>query len=158
LYAAYAKFFQHGEKGIHGSFKFSVKLLPLGVGYGLLCGTTIYFVAPVMPLILGSDFDKSVEAVRWLAIIPLLKTFHYFAADALTGAGYQGFRSLVQIVVAMISIILNVWMIPILGWKGAAISAICSNSILAVMLWIGSLYLNYKIENKAHVYEVSKYT
>ncbi|WP_166238564.1 oligosaccharide flippase family protein [Paenibacillus turpanensis] len=144
LFAAYAKFFQHGEKGIKNSFQFTIKLLPLSTGYGIICGACIFLFAPIMPLVLGADFEASVEAVRWLSIVPLLKSFHYFAADSLTGAGYQGFRSLAQIGAAVVSIGLNMFLIPMLAWKGAAITAIITNTVLSMTMWTGILYLTRK--------------
>ena len=52
------------------------------------------------------------EALRWLSLLPLLKTLHYFAADSLTGAGFQGIRTTVQVGIAIFNVLFNLWIIP----------------------------------------------
>lgn len=102
-------------------------------------------------MILGDDFESSIIIVKWLSMIPLLKTLHYFAADTITGAGYQGIRSAIQILTAVISCALNFWMIPIYSWLGAVYSGIASNLILCLLLW-GSVAILIKKEKQEKIY------
>ncbi|WNR43769.1 oligosaccharide flippase family protein [Paenibacillus roseipurpureus] len=136
LAAAYGKFFQHGSKGIQGSFQFAKKLMPAGCVYGVLSGILLYILAPVIPYVLGSDYSNAIEAIRWMAIIPLIRALQYFAADLLTGAGFQGYRSMLQIVAAFISVVLNVILIPLYSWEGAIWSGILANTVLGMSLWL----------------------
>ncbi|WP_124728321.1 lipopolysaccharide biosynthesis protein [Staphylospora marina] len=135
LYAAYARFFQHGASGIQGSLRFAKKLLPLAGGYGLVVGVLLWITAPVVPMMLGEEYASSVEVIRCLSVIPLLRAVHYFAADSLTGSGHQGVRSAVQVAVTVVSVLVNVWLIPRYGWKGAAIALIGTDLLLAAGLW-----------------------
>ena len=135
LYASYAKFFQQGSKGIAGSIELTKRLLPLASIYGLGASFCLLGFAPVIPLLLGSDYRGSVEALQWLAPIILLKTLHYFAADTLTGAGFQGLRSGAQILVAIFNILINLWLLPLFSWRGAAWSSLLSDALLMVCLW-----------------------
>ena len=73
--------------------------------------------------------------------MPLLKTLHYFAADALTGAGHQALRTLVQVAVAGFNVLVNLWLIPAYSWRGAAWSSLASDGLLAVALWSCALWL-----------------
>ena len=73
--------------------------------------------------------------MRWLAILPLLKTIHYFLADSLSGAGYQGIRAAGQIFVALTNVGLNFWLIPLYSWRGAAWSSIACDGLLAVVMY-----------------------
>ena len=73
--------------------------------------------------------------------MPLLKTCHYFAADALTGAGHQALRTLVQVGVAGFNVLLNLWLIPAYSWRGAAWSSLASDGLLAAALWSCALVL-----------------
>jgi O-antigen/teichoic acid export membrane protein len=77
-----------------------------------------------------------VEALRWLAVLPVLKSIHYFFADALTGAGYQGVRAAAQIFVALTNVGLNFWLIPVYSWRGAAWSSIACDGLLAISLYV----------------------
>jgi O-antigen/teichoic acid export membrane protein len=111
------------------------RLLSPSAGYSLLAFLCLFFCAPIVQYILGSQYARTVEAIRWLALLPLLKTIHYFVADSLTGAGYQGLRTLVQICVAVVNVLLNLWLIPNHSWRGAAWSSLASDGLLAVSLW-----------------------
>jgi O-antigen/teichoic acid export membrane protein len=74
-------------------------------------------------------------------LLPLLKTCHYFVADAITGAGRQGLRTLVQVVVALLNVFINLWIIPAYSWRGAAWSSLASDGLLALSLWCCALFL-----------------
>ena len=85
LNAAYTNFFRHGQQGIATKiYSYAKKLLPKMVGYSLLAFAGLFIAAPIIPIVLGGEYSRTVEALRWLAVLPLLKTVHYFFADALT--------------------------------------------------------------------------
>lgn len=141
LWAAYARFFQHGMAGLQGTLGFAKRLLPMAGGYGLAVGVGLFLVAPLVPLVLGKDYTETVEALRWLALLPFLKAVHDFAADALTGAGFQGPRSCVQVLVAVTNVGLNFWLIPLYSWRGAAWASLLSDGLLALALWVLAWWL-----------------
>ena len=88
----------------------------------------LLIAAPIVPHILGRGFSGATEALRWLSLLPLLKTLHYFVSDALTGAGYQGLRTFSQVGVAVFNTLVNLWLIPAYGWRGAAWSSLASDA------------------------------
>jgi O-antigen/teichoic acid export membrane protein len=155
LYASYARFFKVGTDGIRGSVRFARKLLPVGWAFSLGGGLLLIIFAPIAPTILGDDYQNSAEAIRWLSVLPFLKTGHYFAADSLTGAGYQGLRSAIQILVAIINVMLNLWLIPALSWTGAAIASLVSDGLLMAFLWLAVGYLRHvESEKRLSVYSL----
>ncbi len=135
LNAAYPGFFLHGAKGIKGSFSFAKKMFPAAAGYGIAEGILIIAAAPLLPVILGAQYNDTAVALRWLAPLPFIKSVHYFAADILTGAGFQGARSAVQALAAFFNVLINLWLIPAYSWRGAAWSSLASDSLLAISLW-----------------------
>ncbi|MGL5943103.1 MAG: oligosaccharide flippase family protein [Waterburya sp.] len=137
--AAFRKFFQQGASGIQGSLKLCKKLLPLSVGYSLLAVLGLIVCAPLLPVILGSEYQQSVGALIWLSPTIVLKTIHFFAADALTGANYQSTRSTAQVLVAVFNGLLNFWLIPKYSFYGAIWATIASEFLLMVFLWV-SIY------------------
>ena len=141
LYSAYAKFFQHGESGVRGSLAFARRFVPTASGYGLFAALALWFGVPVVSLVLGREFERTIEATRWLALLPFLKTLHYFGADTLTAAGHQGLRSGIQVVVAVFNVLVNLWIIPIYSWRGAAWSSLASDGLLAVLVWAAVWWL-----------------
>lgn len=136
LGAAYAKFFQEGEAGIRGSLNFAKRLAPIAGGYGIAAGIVLFLIAPFVPYILGKEYINAVEAVRWLAPLLFLKAMQYFAADTLTGAGFQGIRSAMQALVAAFNFAINIWLIPLYSWRGAAWSSLVSDGVLMLGLWL----------------------
>lgn len=135
LMAAYARFFQRGLYGIRAAAGYGRRLLGVGGAYGLLASAALFLAAPLIPTLLGDEYVPAVDAMRWLALLPTLKALHYFGADALTGAGYQGARTLIQVTVAGANVLLNLWLIPLYSWKGAAIATLVSDALLGVGIW-----------------------
>jgi O-antigen/teichoic acid export membrane protein len=142
LSAAYPRFFRAGADGIHTSMKYGFQLLKRVMPYSLCVSAALLAGAPLVPWVLGPEYGRVTEALRWLAVLPVLRTMHYFVADSLTGAGHQALRSLVQVGVAAFNILVNLWAIPAWGWRGAAWSSIASDALLASVLWVAALYLS----------------
>jgi O-antigen/teichoic acid export membrane protein len=136
IYAAYPGYFRYGKVGVQGSYHYAKRLLPRPIGFSLLAFGALLVGAPLVPKILGAEYLRTVEALRWLSILPLLKTIHYFFADALSGAGYQGLRMCLQIIVAVFNVLVNLWVIPAYSWRGAAWSSLASDGSLALLMWI----------------------
>lgn len=136
IFASYARFFQAGAGGISASHSLARRLVPIAGLYSVGAGVVLFLGAPLLPSILGRDYEASVGALRWLAILPLFKSFHYFAANALTGAGHQGLRSGIQVGCAVFNVAINLILIPKYSWQGAAVSSILSDGLLAVCMWL----------------------
>jgi O-antigen/teichoic acid export membrane protein len=125
LTAAYSRFFQVGaEGGTRAARGFALRLAPPALAYAVLLGIVFWMAAPLLPAVLGADFLPSVDALRWLAVLPLLRTISSLAGDALTGSDRQGLRTAILLSVAAGALLLNLWFIPRLGWQGAASVAI----------------------------------
>jgi O-antigen/teichoic acid export membrane protein len=135
LAAAYPGFFRSGHHGIASSLAYAKNLLPRALAYSATIGLALLVTAPLVPKVLGAEYARTTEALRWLALLPLLKTLHYFAADSLTGAGFQGLRTLVQVLIAVFNVALNLWIIPAYSWRGAAWSSLACDGLLAASLW-----------------------
>jgi len=141
LNATYVGFFRHGTAGIQQSMRYGRRLLLHCIAYPVFVCGALLIAAPIVPHVLGRGFSGATEALRWLALLPLLKTLHYFVSDALTGAGYQGLRTFSQVGVAVFNTLINMWLIPAYGWRGAAWSSLASDGLLALTLWTVALWL-----------------
>jgi O-antigen/teichoic acid export membrane protein len=144
LAASYATFFQRGEDGIAGTVRHAAKLLPKAVAYSAAVALLIFAAAPLLPYILGHGFQESVTVMRWLAVLPVMKAFSYFAGDSLTGAGHQGLRTAVHVGVAIGNAVVTVLWIHFSGWMGAVWASLVSDGALAVALWAVALSLLQK--------------
>jgi len=144
VFASYARFFRHGSGGISGALTYAKRLLPYAGAYGSFTGVLLFLVAPLLPYVLGSDYHDAVEAIRWLALLPFLRALHYLVADALTGAGFQGLRSGVQVFVALFNVAINFVLIPAYTWRGAAWASIASDFLLLLGLLLIAWYVHRK--------------
>jgi O-antigen/teichoic acid export membrane protein len=131
LWSAYPKFFRAGVRGISGSFEFAKPLLLRTLGYSTFICAALLLCAGFVPRILGAEYARAAEAIRWLAPVPILRSLHYFLSDSLTGSGHQGLRTSIQAAVALFNILINLWIIPAYSWRGAAWSSLASDALLA---------------------------
>jgi O-antigen/teichoic acid export membrane protein len=146
LSASYARFFQHGSEGLSGTIRLARRLLPLAAVYGAAASLALVIVAPLVPIVLGARYELITPMIIWLAPLPLLRACHYFLADALTGAGHQRARSVVQVLVAGINVVFNLLLIPAYSWKGAAWSSLGCDGLLA----LGLLFAIVRIGRDRH--------
>jgi O-antigen/teichoic acid export membrane protein len=128
--AAYPNFFRVGVDGIPATLRYVKPLILHALGYATFVAIAILVGAGVVPLILGGEYRLTVEALRWLAVLPLLKAVHSFLSDALTGAGYQALRTAITSGVAVFNVFINLWLIPAYSWRGAAWSSVASDALL----------------------------
>jgi len=131
LYSAYPNFFRKGSAGIAASFSYAKPLLLRTIVYALFICVGILLCAGIVPYVLGAEYARTTEVLRWLSPLPVLKSIHYFLSDTLTGAGHQGLRSCLQTGVAIFNVLINLWLIPAYSWRGAAWSSIASDALLA---------------------------
>jgi O-antigen/teichoic acid export membrane protein len=130
--AAYPNFFRTGVHGIGGCLLYAKLQAKRALVCGILITAGLLLCAGVVPYVLGREYTHAVEALRWLAILPVFRAIHHFYSDALSGAGHQGIRTTIQIAIALFNILINLWLIPAYSWRGAAWSSIASDGLLAV--------------------------
>jgi O-antigen/teichoic acid export membrane protein len=76
-----------------------------------------------------------VSALRWLCLIPVFRSFHLSAGDAIAGVGQQKFRLACQLFAAGFNIGLNALLIPRYSWMGAALASLLTDGSLAALTW-----------------------
>jgi O-antigen/teichoic acid export membrane protein len=111
-------------------------LVKRSASFGLAVFLCLFIGAPILPHVLGNSFHSSVEAMRWLAVIPLLRCVHVFLGDALSGAGYQGTRTSVQVGIGVLNIVLNIYFIARWSWRGAAWTSVMCDGLLLLGFWV----------------------
>jgi O-antigen/teichoic acid export membrane protein len=133
--AAYPRFFKLGTEGIGSTSAFAYTQMRRATLYTAILVPVLWFGAPLLPLILGSRYADTAVALRWLALIPFFRGLHTFLADSLSGAGLQRVRSVVQVSIAIVNIVLNLLVLPKYGWLGATWTSLASDGLLVACLW-----------------------
>jgi len=153
---SYMRYFKHGASGIGGSLGFARRLLLPVVGYGLAAAAGFWLFAPLLPQILGESYGDTVVVLRWLSPYVLILGVQAIAADTLTGAGFQSWRSGVNVATALLNIGLNLWLIPVYSWQGAVWATLASDGAKLLVLWAMVLWLQSQESHRAAVAIASK--
>jgi O-antigen/teichoic acid export membrane protein len=138
--ATYTRFLRYGASGIRAGLKFSLKLVPISVGYGVISAIVLVCISPFISNILGEEYTQSGSVLLWLAPIHLIATLQFIAADTLTGAGFNKSRSILQVTAAFINFGANLYLIPRFSWQGAAWATLTSEIFKLITLWLLVLY------------------
>lgn len=133
--AAFPRFFRKGLDGAQSTCAFAQRILKRTAPAGLLLAIVMFVVAPLIPYVVGGSFAQSARALRWLCLLPLFRSFHMSAGDALTGAGHQKLRLSTQTCAAFLNFGTNLYLIPHYGWLGAAWSSLGTDGTLAILNW-----------------------
>jgi O-antigen/teichoic acid export membrane protein len=145
--AAEPRLFQLGANSLKEAAIFGRRLLKRSVLTSIAVSVALFLLAPLTPLVLGKGFTESVSALRWLCLIPVFRSIHGVTGGVLTGAGFQRYRSVTQIVAAVGNFGLNLWLIPTHGWLGAAWASLLTDGGLGLMNWVVLAVLNRPIVN-----------
>lgn len=101
--------------------------LPIFI-YSLVVLLGLWFAAPYATLLFGPQYRDIATAIRLLAFLSMILALQLPFADALTGSGKQSVRTFYQVMALFLNIILNITLVPHLGWLGAAYAALVSQS------------------------------
>lgn len=143
LQASMNRFFRAGNEGLRSALVLSSRLLRLFVPYGAICAVCLYVGAPKVPLVLGASFKASVPMLRFLVIVPVIQSIQYSYSAAFTGAGLQGLRTTLQFIVVGIYGIVAAILVPRYGWRGAALTCITGEALLAIMIRVAAFILRH---------------
>jgi O-antigen/teichoic acid export membrane protein len=141
--ASITQFFHRGRSGVAPAAELSNRLLKRALPISAVLSLAMFVGAPLIPQIVGKGFAESVPALRWLCLIPVFRSMQTVSGGALTGAGFQSYRTGAQVVAAALNFGSNLWLIPAYGWHGAAWSSLATDgamgamnmTILQVLVW-----------------------
>jgi O-antigen/teichoic acid export membrane protein len=134
--AAFPRFFRKGVGGIQSTTAYALQILKRTAPLALLLALVMAVTAPMIPCLIGKSFNESVSALRWLCLLPLFRSFHLSAGDALTGSGRLKLRLVLMVGAAAFNFSVNLYLIPHFGWLGAAWASLLTDGLLAMLTWI----------------------
>lgn len=117
--------------------------------YGIVFGVVVYLTAPWFPLVMGSEFEGSVEILRWLAPIVFLRAIGIFSLNGLMGLGRVVFRTVVITGNAAVGVVLYLILIPSRGWQGAVMASIIVEAAQVIMTWTALVVCQRIADRKA---------
>lgn len=124
LLALRSRVFRQGHHGgIAGTLGALRGLIPIAGAYGILLAIAIYLAGPAVPWLLGPSYQLSSEILQWLCLLPLLMAVEAVCSEALSGANAQRRLSFLHVLTAGLSVLLNLILVPLYGWRGAVMAA-----------------------------------
>ena len=144
--AAFPRFFRKGVDGTRSTTRYALQILKRTAPMALLLALSMALTAPILPYLAGNSFSESVLALRWLCLLPVFRSFHLSAGDALTGSGHLRLRLGIQAGAAAFNFGVNLYLIPHYGWLGAAWSSLATDGALALFNWTLLLVIRAKPE------------
>jgi O-antigen/teichoic acid export membrane protein len=133
--AALPRFFRQNQESPTKVVALSVRLAKRAVLLGIVMAICMYIAAPLIPLVIGEGFRDSMTALRWLCLIPVFRGVHQLTGSAITGMGFQRYRTAAQFSAAALNLGLNIWLIPQYGWLGAAWASVATDGSLGLTNW-----------------------
>ena len=141
LSSAMPRFFRAGADSHCHALGYALRMAPLPMAYAAAIGMAMYLLADILPWILGDEYGQSATAVRYLAFLPLVAAPRMLLQSALGGSGRQGIAVSILVAGAVVNILLNLWLIPLWGWRGALAATYSVELIMMVAMaagmWIG---------------------
>ena len=132
-----ARLFRAGEQGqtpsvthIHASF---------ALLYGAMAAVAIWYAAPCLPWLLGSDFSEAVPMLRALTPWIVISGVRQVLVLALTTSNAQSRRNRIETVAALGGAALNIGLLPVYGWIVSAAS-LCLMEAFVIAAVIRVLY------------------
>ena len=142
MVALFPRFFRRGGESLAESLVLWRRAAPLALTYALLMAVVLILVAPWIQPLLGEEFPEVAAVIRWLVWLLVLQALYVPLGDALTGADHFAYRSFSFLIAVASNLLLNLWLIPRWGWRGAAVAAYLSQSLLFVLyllrIWRGA--------------------
>ena len=143
--AALPRYFRQSSEGGRSVRNLSIRLAGRAALLGLVAAVCLFLAAPLVPLVVGKGFAQGVLALRWLCFLPVFRGVHQLTGSAVTGLGFQRYRTRGQIAAAAFNLGLNLWLIPRFSWVGAAWASLATDGGLAVINLLMLQSLQYRI-------------
>lgn len=149
LQLAFAPFFA-SEKDNQPLFKkgmagFSMALLFLSA---LICGALFLGSQDLVMFLYGKSYSPSISILRLMSIALLFIYMDTVFLSPLLFTGFQKYYLISVLIGAISNIVLNLILIPIWSYKGAALASICSNFIIALsgaVFFARSFYFDHRL-------------
>lgn len=94
----------------------------------------VYFLSDYVPLVIGDEFQESIDVIKILTLVIILTSIKVPLADFLSGNGRQSNRNITTAICLVVNIALTIYLSSRMGWLGAALSTIITEILLVTAL------------------------
>lgn len=147
LYAAYVRYFKFSHKSENDGILFSFKVLPYLIITSLIIGICIYYLAWILPLLLGQKYQPSVDIIKQLCVYPLLMGLLGTGVDLLRGIGRQLTRTYIMIVSSLATAPILFYSLHYFGILGAVYAKLLVLTLTVIVAWL----IIYRVKSKIRI-------
>ncbi|TWU48110.1 lipopolysaccharide biosynthesis protein [Rubripirellula reticaptiva] len=137
LEATFPKQVAYAAKSPSDCLKFSSRVLGVNLLIACCLSACIYLLAPWATVLLGEDFNDSVDVLRVGCVLPILQVLHYSMGNYLSAIGRQTFRATAQVTVVIAYVAVAWFLIPRYSWHGAIWTSLSCEFLLVLLLSTG---------------------
>ena len=139
--ASTRRLFAEGKEGMRGPYAVALKLARPISAVGIVVGAGLWFGSPLSSLVLGEKFPEFVDIIRWLAVLPLVKSLQFVFGNALDAALFQMWRFRLTLTAAGVNLALNLVLIPRYSWRAAVGTTVAAEVLLTTTTIFACWYL-----------------
>jgi O-antigen/teichoic acid export membrane protein len=134
--ATHVRVLERGSgKGDNDQLGYAIRLAAMGLAWGVVFSVSALLAAPLVPKLMGSDFEGTAGMVRWLVPYALLVSVKNWPMNAIMGFGRRGVRAAIRVGNAVLAMSLYLVLIPSLSWKGAVIGTTITEATVVTASW-----------------------
>lgn len=133
--ALFQRFLTHTEGVRRQHLNRTIRFTAVSATLSVMIAVVMYFAAPIITLLL-SEYDESVEIVRWLLLYLPIVAISHAPLNGLLGLGATRLRAVILLGSAAVAMALYIALIPPYAWRGALIGTIIAELTLLTVGWI----------------------
>lgn len=150
-YALQARLFRAGAAGVARTLEVTLKVLGPITIFTAAFGFLSFLAAPLLTFVAGPRYGMSVTVLRTLCFLPIFLGIQSLLNDTLATSGSQRLAAGSQVFCASVICLLCVFLIPRLGWKGAALASYGSQLTLCTLMSLAVWYKRGPTDLRANV-------
>ncbi len=138
--AAFQRFLSHDPDAKGQHLRRARLSVSVTIPFSLAIVVVLFFMAPLLPVLVGDTFGDSVEMTRWLLLFIPIFAMTTAPMNALIGLGRVGLRAAIHVAAAVVSLVSYVVLIPSLTWRGGLIGTLLGEAVIASGGWLSLVY------------------
>jgi O-antigen/teichoic acid export membrane protein len=135
-----ARMFREGAAGHNAIFRFSLRIVPIIVVYGVLVWIAIVVCAPLAVYMFGEHYARLASILPMIGALPLLRTLTDIGGEVFIASDHVTLSTAVQVFGTVVRIVLGIIFVRAAGLSGAVAAALVATLIAGVVFW-GSSWL-----------------
>ncbi|MGI9595699.1 MAG: lipopolysaccharide biosynthesis protein [Acidimicrobiales bacterium] len=129
-----AELFGAGKDGVASALTVTRRMVKPGMAIAAAVGLGFLVLAPLVPLVAGDEYQDSVDVIRFLAVLPVIRMVQYLAGNTLSAGDRQPWRMTATAVAMVTNLGLNLWLLRDGTWRTAVFTTFISEILLAGLL------------------------